>query len=214
MIRWGDLADIADEQIYAFKDCGLSQTYVGGEGDGDNPIAMIIGEAPGAQEEIRRRPFVGPAGIVLRDLMMSVGLCAKRGNGSWWESHSEIKENCWLTNTVKFRPPRNRTPTAKEINMARPFLRREWQAIGKPDLIIPVGAPALRAVMGRQMSILKMAGQMITHQRSYGPKPRLFYIWPMIHPSFGLRNEQVIPLLEKDWAKLERWLNDFYLRSK
>lgn len=199
MINWEALDRIEQEQREVFALPNLSTRYVPGECNvmGELPIAMVIGEAPGAQEDLKLRPFVGPAGVVLRDLIHSVGL-----------------NNVWITNVVKFRPmnPGNRTPMESEILRARPFLKREWQAIGKPDLIIPVGSPALRAVMGRRMSILKMAGQMIIRERNYGD-PRVVYIWPMIHPSYGLRNKKLQPLLEKDWDKLDRWLYDIHLRK-
>lgn len=170
---------------------GLGSVYVPGEG-ADEPIAFVIGEAPGAVEVIRRRPFVGPAGIVMRMLMSRADLHA-----------TGVDANCWLTNTVKFKPPRNRTPTDREIAAAKPFLRREWIAVGKPIVIIPVGKTALKAVTGRSVSILRVAGRMWERTARDGT---VTYVWPMVHPAFGLRNKAVQPLLEKDWRKLGAWL--------
>lgn len=166
--------------------------FVGGEGD--TPIALIIGEAPGALECAKGRPFVGPAGIVLRQLMNVAGL------------HVTPKgSNAWITNVVKYRPLRNRTPSIEEIRHSRPHLRREWVAIGKPNIVITVGSPALTAVTGRQQSIMAKAGQMWSHYDSER-KPSTMVFWPMLHPAFGLRNEHVRPIMEKHWLRLGEWL--------
>lgn len=181
----------------------LSKTYVPGEGD--NPQAFIIGEAPGAQEEVRRRPFVGPAGRVLRDLMGIADLNTEDQYADGRDSPPTAGANCWLTNTVKFRPPKNRNPTELEIKAARPWLTREWKAVGSPQLIIPVGKIALYALYGRWMSILKVAGKC---RRETSKRGFPLYVWPMVHPSFGLYNKAVQPLLEKDWETLAAWRDD------
>src|SRR5688500_16998698 len=121
MINWERLGDIEDgnhgwRAALAYDGtghalCDLSSVYVAGEGD--NPEAFIIGEAPGAQEEAQQRPFVGPAGVVMRDLMAIAGLYAHipRDGKPKVINNRHGLENCWLTNVVKFRPPRNRKPT-------------------------------------------------------------------------------------------------------
>lgn len=196
MIDWAALDEIEDGNHgwrSAFPD--LSTTYVPGEGD--NPEAFIIGEAPGALEDVQRRPFVGSAGVVLRQLMDIADLRA---------GHTIPPDvaNCWLTNVVKFRPPKNRNPTALEVKAARPWLMKEWEAVGSPKLIIPVGGIALKAVTGRQhISILRAAGKNHDYLSAY--TGQILHIWPMVHPSFGLRNPAVQPLLEKDWEALGAW---------
>lgn len=177
--------------------------YVSGEGD--NPRAMIIGEAPGAEEDVAGRPFVGKSGIVLRQLMEFADLYATDTYLGYADDdigHSgdvTQEANCWLTNVCKFRPPRNGTPTDTEIKAFRPLLRQEWRAVGRPKLIIPVGAVALQAVMGKSISILKSAGKCHRYKD--------FYIWPMVHPSWGIRsgNAQLQELLEQDWINLGEW---------
>lgn len=197
-IDWDELDRIRDAETKLFSTTfpALSDVYVPGEG-ADESIAMIIGEAPGAQEEIRKRPFVGPAGIALRDLMGIAGL--------WNMPKDSLHglQNAWLTNVMKFRPPRNRTPTQLEIDAAKPFLRREWQAIGATRLIITVGFTALYAVSGQKMSVLKVAGKVRYVHKKGGQR---LILWPMIHPAFALRNEAARPLLEKDWERLGTWL--------
>lgn len=173
----------------------LSEVYVPGEGD--NPRVLIVGEAPGAQEELKKRPFVGATGQILRELMISVnistGLTPHFG-----------EPNCWLTNVVHFRPPSNCTPTQAEIDIARHGLRKEWIAVGRPRIIVPVGGVALNAIIGKRLSILKMAGQPIP--KLSRDSKYLLYIWPMIHPSFGIRHKSMIPLIEKDWSQFDKWL--------
>ncbi len=172
----------------------LSSNYVPGEGD--NPIAMIIGEAPGAQEDIKKRPFIGASGQVLRRLMYTAGLHATALPSS--------PPNCWLTNVVKFRPPGNRNPTTQEIQAFRALLRIEWRAIGQPGIIIPVGKIALTAVMGHEMSILKVAGKVSHRRASTG---QTLHIWPMIHPRYALSNKSAQPALDADWQELASWLH-------
>ena len=170
---------------------GLSETYVAGEGS-NNPIAFIVGEAPGAMEETLDRPFVGPSGQVLRQVMASATLYADPYPG-----------NCWLTNVVKFRPPGNRTPTPIEIKACRPYLRKEWNAVGSPPLVITVGATVYRAITGKVRSILLESGNPHPFISRGGTKVTL---WPMIHPSFGLRNKHVRSLIEADWEILAAWM--------
>lgn len=196
-IDYDELDKLKFEQGYDDTFLKLGSVYVPGEGD--NPLAFIVGEAPGAQEHMKARPFVGPSGVVLRDLMHSAGLHTGEFN------YQGNEPNCWLTNVVKFRPPKNRNPTPAEIACARPYLSREWVAVGSPRLVIPVGGIALRAIMGRPMSILMLAGKPMMQAARDGST---IYVYPMIHPSFGLRNEQVRPLMERDWAALGEWIKN------
>ena len=201
-IDWEALERINEEQANdnAFHD--LDCTLVPGEGD--NPIAFIIGEAPGAQEVIKRRPFVGPAGRVQRSLTAIAGLHAEYGAHPIGHPLAG-NPNCWLTNVVKFRPSRNRKPYHAEIVAARPYLRREWLAVGSPRVIVTVGGTALSAVLGRQCSILRVVGEPQMH---IGRDGQEMVLWPMLHPAFGLRVPDVRKLIEHDWARLAAWMRD------
>lgn len=203
-IDWEELDLIQHNQTVEFgmQDFALESMYV--QGEGDNPKAFILGEAPGAQEVIAGRPFVGPAGNVLRQLMAVAGLHTKVGGPNGAPTAFGERPNCWLTNTVKFRPPGNRQPTDDEIHAARPYLQREWVAVGSPRVIVLVGGNALYAITGVRQSILRAAGKMHTALSKTDGQP--LYVWPMVHPSFGLRNPGVQPLLEQDWQKLGDWL--------
>lgn len=196
-IDWGELENIEDSH-QAWRTAlqtDLSEVYVPGEG-GD-PEVFLMGEAPGAQEETQRRPFVGPAGVAMRDLMAIAGLyTAYTPKGG--------VPNCWLTNTIPFRPPRNRTPTPTEIRVARPLIRAEWEAVGKPVVIVPVGGTALAAITGKPQSILVAAGKLHKYRSREGLD---LCIWPMVHPSYGIRGgEQVQAALEQDWDRFADWM--------
>jgi uracil-DNA glycosylase family 4 len=157
-----------------------------------NPSGVfIVGEAPGADEVTALRPFVGASGRMLRALMASIDLFA-----------GGDMPNCWLTNAVKYRPPRNRTPTLVEIMKSRPYLRKEWALVGKPSVIVAVGAVALTAIRGQQLGISKYAGRPLLGRASGT-------VWPMFHPAFGLRgSEQLRNTIEGHWLALGEWLND------
>lgn len=201
-IDWEELDNAIDDQFHdpAFKNLGIGGLPIPGEGD--NPKAFILGAAPGAQEVIQGRPFVGPAGIVLHQLMAVAGLYTT-------DYQDDVRKtygvgNCWLTNTVKFRTPGNRKPTGDEVRAARPYLQREWIAVGKPRVIVLVGEVALYAITGQQQSILRAAGKMHYTKSNIDGQP--LYVWPMVHPSFGLRHPTAQPLLEQDWQKLGEWI--------
>lgn len=173
------------------RDITFSDHYVSGEGG--NPRVMVIGEAPGAQEDLKRRPFVGDSGLVLRELMAIAGLFTG-------DTPHFGEANCWLTNVVKFRPPRNRTPTLKEIMSVRHLLREEWIAVGMPRIVVPVGNVSLTAVYGRQRSILKLAGKPLFEHASTGLH---MVVFPMLHPSYGLRGgKDIQEQMERHWQQL------------
>ena len=112
-------------------------------GDG-NPHAelVFIGEGPGADEDEQGLPFVGRAGKLLNRMMQTVGL---------------KREDVYICNIVKCRPPGNRTPEKDEVEACSPFLYRQIEAI-KPRLICCLGAPAVRTVLGIKEGITKIHG--------------------------------------------------------
>jgi DNA polymerase len=181
-------------------------------GEGDNPQAMIIGEAPGAEELMSGRPFVGPSGRVLRSLMSIAGFHAEwvgklTGAIVPPKCNHGVPPNCWLTNVVKYRPLRNRTPTLKEIADFRPYLRREWIHIGRPQLIVTVGGVAAQAVFGKSIPVLERAGYpwFVKHAAT----AKTVCVWPMVHPSYALRNKEYRSTMERHWTELQSWRANF-----
>lgn len=183
----------------------LSEVYVPGEGGGEPPTAFVVGEAPGAQEVLARRPFVGPAGRALRGLMATAGLHTQNHDLAVRGKFIPVPANCWLTNAVKFRPPGNRNPTDREILLARSIVHDEWVAVGQPLVVIAVGGVALETLTGKKESILKVSGKPRQVQSRVSNVE--LTLWPMVHPAFGLRNESMRPILEKDWVRLGEWLS-------
>jgi uracil-DNA glycosylase len=143
---------------------------VGGEGALDAPV-MIIGEAPGEEENEQGRPFVGPAGRLLRKHMHRIGL-----------SPAE----CFITNVVKYRPldigGRNRKPLHFEIELSRACLDAEIDIV-KPDLIVVAGGTAL-SVFHPQYRISKIQGTPIMTPSGL--------MMPIYHPSAALRTRAVM----------------------
>jgi uracil-DNA glycosylase family 4 len=112
-----------------------------GEG---NPQAklMLVGEAPGEQEARMQRPFVGPAGILLDKILKASHIC---------------REEVYLTNVVKCRPPANRTPTEEDADLCFVYLVRQIEMI-QPDLIVCLGALATRYLVQREATVSAVRG--------------------------------------------------------
>ena len=195
---------ISTEERKVFSGGQLDSRYVPGEGTLEGATAMVIGEAPGAQEAMARRPFVGPCRVI-RELMELAGLwCNYSDFRPPYGPTQAFQENAWLTNVVKFRPPGNRNPTHQEVSLARPFLLAEWITAGRPRIIVPCGGISLAAVMGKPTSITRVAGSHLT--RSAKTDGKTMHIFPMLHPAYALRNPDVQPNVERHWQLLGEFL--------
>jgi DNA polymerase len=172
-------ADLGDCQ--RCKLAGGRKTIVFGEG---NPRAelVFIGEGPGADEDEQGRPFVGRAGKLLDRMILAVGL---------------KREDVYICNVVKCRPPGNRTPEKDEVDACSPFLYRQIEAI-KPRLICCLGAPAVRTVLGIKEGITKIRGKFY----NFGSSKAL----ATIHPAYVLRNPREEKILREDFEKIREFL--------
>jgi uracil-DNA glycosylase len=157
------------------------QTIVFGEG---NPRAQLVfvGEGPGADEDVQGRPFVGRAGKLLNKMIDSIGM---------------KREEVYICNVVKCRPPMNRTPEPDEIEACSPFLYRQIEAI-KPRLVCCLGAPAVRTVLGVKEGITKIRG---TFYDFGGTKALATF-----HPAYVLRNMREEKYLREDFEKIRTFL--------
>jgi uracil-DNA glycosylase family 4 len=147
--------------------------------DGD-PAArvMIIGEAPGREEDLQGRPFVGPAGQLLDRMLAAIDM-----------SRDATLAPVYITNVLPWRPPQNRDPKPEEIAMMRPFLERHV-ALAKPDYLVLFGNISCQAVLGKR-GITRLRG---AWSEAFG-LPTL----PMVHPAYLLRT----PAAKRDaWADL------------
>jgi DNA polymerase len=155
----------------ACRRCGLAegrQQVVVSRG---NPSArlMLIGEAPGAQEDAEGLPFVGRSGRLLDQLLAAAGL--------------DSQGDAYVCNVVKCRPPDNRRPTAVEQAACRPWLEQQIAAVD-PPLIVLLGATALEGVLGIRGGITKRRGQWLS---SPAEVLRGRLLMPVLHPSYLLR---------------------------
>lgn len=164
--------------------CELAQTrnnIVFGVG---NPQArvMFIGEAPGRNEDLQGEPFVGRAGENLNGILALAGL---------------KREDIYIANVLKCRPPKNRDPKPDEVLACSPFLREQIRSIW-PDVIVTLGNPASHFVLKTEIGITKLRGRF--HQMGH------FVVMPTFHPAAALRNPAWQKLLEDDFRMLGEYL--------
>ncbi|MBG90467.1 MAG: uracil-DNA glycosylase [Actinobacteria bacterium] len=146
---------------------------------GDGPIPcdiMLIGEGPGKEEDLKGKPFIGRSGKLLTQTFESVGI--------------QRDTQLYITNTVKCRPPNNRTPLSKEIKAYKPFLIKELHLV-KPKILLLVGTPAFKTIVESTLPISKARGKWIQAPVPYMDNP--LEIMPLFHPSYLLRNASKEP---------------------
>jgi uracil-DNA glycosylase family 4 len=149
--------------------CKLWRTrtkLVFGEGQAKAEL-MFVGEAPGADEDLTGRPFVGRAGQLLNKMIEAIGM---------------KREEVYIANVIKSRPPGNRNPEKDEIEACIPFLYRQIAAV-HPRLIVTLGNPATQELLDTKTGISKMRGQFQDYPRLAGIK-----VLPTFHPAYLLRS--------------------------
>lgn len=157
-----------ENECSSCKKCPLraeTKQVVFGEGNFDTPI-MLVGEAPGAEEDKAGRPFVGKAGQLLDRIL---------------DACHTSKSEVYITNVVKCRPPQNRTPINNEINCCLPYLKKQIEIID-PKIIVCLGNTAARALINPNF--------MITRDREIAKKVNGRLVIPTFHPAALLRDPQ------------------------
>ena len=173
------------QQIHTCQECALHRARtnaVPGEG-APNASLMFIGEGPGFNEDRQGRPFIGAAGQFLDELLLSIGL---------------KREDVFITNMVKCRPPNNRDPFPGEISACSRYLDAQIESI-KPAVIVPLGRHALARWFPKD-SISKVRA-----------RPRVFdgiTLFPLYHPAAALHNGALRATIEADFAKLGELLRE------
>ena len=160
---WEDV----ERQIENCRRCGLCQrrnSIVLGEGDRNADI-MLVGEGPGADEDAQGRPFVGKAGQLLDKMFSAIDM---------------RREDLYITNVVKCRPPGNRTPLDEEAEACLPVLRMQYSLI-RPKIVVCLGATATRHVYDATARVTRVRGQWLE-------KNGTLFI-PTYHPAALLRDE-------------------------
>ncbi len=164
--------------------CELGQTRSHIVFGGGHPHArvMFVGEGPGRNEDLKGEPFVGAAGHRLDALLSVAGL---------------TREEVYIANVVKCRPPGNRNPKPEEIEACSPFLREQIRSVW-PDVIVCLGNFASQWVLKTDKGVMSLRGQL--YQQGH------FVVAPTFHPAATLYHEDWQPLLEEDLARVGAWL--------
>lgn len=160
--------DILHEEAQVCRKCRLSETrtnVVFGVGNQQRPKIVFVGEGPGADEDRLGEPFVGKAGALLT-AAITKGLQMKR-------------EEVYICNVVKCRPPQNRAPLPDEVSACSPYLFGQLEAL-QPSVIVTLGSPAQKALTGVEQGITKLRGQWLDW--------RGIPLMPTFHPAYILRN--------------------------
>jgi DNA polymerase len=163
-----------------------SSGYVFGDGNPDS-LVVFVGEAPGEEEDRQKKPFVGRAGRYLNEKLQEVGL---------------RREDVYITNVVKSRPPGNRKPTKDEMMGCLPYLRKEIEII-KPKLIVCLGSTALEGLLGKNLPITRHRGQVFDY-----PYDRNIKVFLTYHPAYVLRNPQADKEFTQDIKKVVELLKE------
>ena len=162
------LADIST-QISSCTACPLGNTRVNtvpGEGNPNRPDVMFIGEGPGADEDAQGRPFVGAAGQLLDKMINAMGY---------------RREDVFIANIVKCRPPGNRVPLPEEMNACIPYLRAQIALI-QPKLIVALGKTAFEGLLNKPVAITRLRGTWSQYEG--------IDLMPTYHPAFLLRSPE------------------------
>jgi uracil-DNA glycosylase len=181
------LADLR-KALEGFDGCGLKATatqLVFSDGAADAEI-MLIGEAPGAEEDRIGRPFVGRAGQLLDRMLAAIGL---------------DRSKVYIANVVAWRPPGNRTPTLQETAICMPFIQRQIELVS-PRIIVCLGASSAQTLLGVKEGITRARGKWFEYPLGDGAIPAL----AMLHPAFLLRQPAQKRAAWRDWRALARAL--------
>lgn len=180
---------LAESPLYDYRVKEKNLPVIG-EGSHEARV-MMIGEAPGKNEAKTGRPFCGSAGKILDELLASINL---------------PREQVYITNIVKDRPPRNRDPEPAEINCYGPFLDQQIEII-EPDIIATLGRFSMTYILTKfklnnLVTIGQAHGQMFEATASYGP----IKIIPLYHPAAAIYNQQLKTTLLTDMQTLKKYL--------
>jgi uracil-DNA glycosylase len=181
------LVEVFNEASVCEK-CALSKTrtrVVFGAGNADADL-MFVGEAPGAEEDRQGLPFVGRAGGLLTQLLEEIGLS---------------RDDVFIANVLKCRPPGNRDPQPVEIESCSPYLNEQVRLI-EPRVVCTLGNFATKLLTGSRTGITRVRGMPQVHQLG----GRTVFVMPLFHPAAALRTPSVEETLRADFGRLPELL--------
>lgn len=188
-----DITDLAALKlaVHNFTGCNLkkfAQNTVFADGVPEAKI-MLVGEAPGANEDIQGVPFCGESGKLLDTMLKTIGL--------------DRRTNIYITNTVFWRPPGNRAPTNEEVNICRPFVEKHIALI-QPKLIILVGSVAATALLDNKIPITKLRRQYYQYHNPY--LTASIATTAIFHPAYLLRQQEQKEAMWFDLLNIKQYL--------
>jgi DNA polymerase len=185
-----DLAAL-EAALAEFDGCALRETAQNlclADGSSTAEI-MLIGEAPGAEEDRLGKPFVGQSGKLLNKMLGAVGL---------------ERNSVYITNVVYWRPPGNRPPTPAEIAACQPFLERQIELV-KPKVIVFLGGAAARGLLGVKEGVTKLRGRRFVHTTADGTRVPAMVTF---HPAYLLRQPAQKRFAWRDLLTLKHWVQE------
>jgi DNA polymerase len=183
-----DLGEL-EAALAAFDGCALKETALSlcfADGSASAGL-MLIGEAPGAEEDRQGKPFVGPSGQLLDRMLAAIGLDRSR---------------VWITNTIFWRPPGNRSPTSAEIALCLPFLERQIELL-RPRVVVSLGGAAAHTLLGLQEGVGKLRGRRFSWPLADGSSVPVVVTF---HPAYLLRSPAQKRLAWRDLLMIRRLL--------
>lgn len=182
------LGEMDRDEVSVCTRCGLHRERrqtVFGEGDCCAEL-VFVGEAPGQEEDATGRPFVGRAGELLTKMIGAMGL---------------RRDDVFICNVIKCRPPNNRTPAPEEVEACWPYLVRQLEII-RPKVIVTLGNPAAKALLGTRVGITRLRGQWQSLPL-IGDNLQGIAVMPTFHPAYLLR-QYTKDNRAKVWADLQK----------
>jgi DNA polymerase len=174
------------EHMARFEGCNLKFTAKNTVFADGNPQAavMLVGEAPGRDEDVEGLPFVGRSGQLLDRMLAAIGL---------------DRNSVYIANVIPWRPPGNRTPTPHETEICRPFIERQIE-LAAPKVLITLGGPSAKLLLNTADGILRLRGSWRAHVTASGVSiPTM----PTLHPAYLLRNPAHKKLAWRDFLEVK-----------
>ena len=174
------------ETLAAFDGCNLKVTAKNLVFADGNPQAriMLVGEAPGRDEDIQGLPFVGRSGQLLDRMLAAIGL---------------DRTSAYISNVIPWRPPGNRDPSPLETEICRPFIERHIELVA-PKVLVTLGNPSTKLLLQTQTGIMRMRGKWAEHETAGGNR---IATMPTLHPAYLLRNPAHKKLAWRDFLEVK-----------
>jgi uracil-DNA glycosylase family 4 len=174
------------EQMAAFDGCNLKFTAKNLVFADGNPSAdlMLVGEAPGRDEDLEGLPFVGRSGQLLDRILAAIGL---------------DRQSTYIANVIPWRPPGNRAPTPQETEICRPFIERQIE-LARPKVLVTLGGPSAKTLLNTTEGVMRLRGNWKVHVTASGVEiPAM----PTLHPAYLLRNPSHKKFTWRDFLEVQ-----------